>query len=260
MRQIESVGKNIEKAIENGLKELDTTLENVDIKVLSEGGLFSKAKVLITLSEEENEAAPIIKELFSKNEEHVENTTEKEENEAEFAFHCENGVCGFHPKEREDEEKKPEVNIDEVLSIAKEFVNGLTYILNLHVELEVNTDSKLPIIKLLGDDLGVLIGYRGETLAAVQNLVNIVVHNKTGYHGKIIIDIENYRDKRNQTLCDLATRIAKQVVRNKKSFKLEPMNSFERRIIHSHLQNFENITTHSEGTEPNRYLVIDYID
>ena len=118
----------------------------------------------------------------------------------------------------------------------------------------------MPCVKVTGDDLGVLIGYRGDALEAIQNLMNVVVFNKTGFKGKIILDVENYREKRISTLCELADRISKQVLKNKKSFKLEPMNSYERRIIHSHLQNIEHISTHSEGKEPNRFLIVDYVE
>lgn len=262
LRQVEATGKSIEKAIENGLKELNTTMENVDIKILNEGGLLKKAKVLITLSEEEKTTK------VEKVEEVVEEQTE------ELECVCENGVCELKPKKVEEtkeetvevtetvEPKKEhkEVDLEEVVKVAEEFLNGLVYILNLEAKVEHTTDSKLPQVKLTGDDLGVLIGYRGDTLEAIQNLINVIVANKTGFKGKVILDIENYRERRIQTLCDLADRISKQVVKNKKSFKLEPMNSYERRIIHSHLQNVEHITTHSEGKEPERYLVVDYVD
>lgn len=257
MREVEATGKTIEKAIENGLKELNTTMENVDIKVLSEGGLFSKAKVLITLSEEESKeksTKKVEEPKVEKVEEKIEETTSQEEVE----HVCENGVCKVVKKAKA--EKVADIDLDKVVEVAEEFLGGLVYILNLQAKIEHETEEKLPQIKLTGDDLGVLIGYRGDTLEAIQNLMNIVVANKTGFRGKVLLDVENYRNRRVQTLCDLATRIAKQVVRNKKSFKLEPMNSYERRIIHSHLQNFEHVTTHSEGKEPDRHLIIDYVE
>jgi spoIIIJ-associated protein len=248
MREIEATGKTIEKAIENGLKELNTTMENVDIKILSEGGMFSKAKVLITMAEAEK-AVEKTEEKVEVTEEVVEETTteEVETEESEVV-------------EETTTNKKAEVNLDEVVAVAEDFLGGLVYMLNLQATIEHNTADKLPEIKLTGDDLGVLIGYRGDTLEAVQNLMNVIVHNKTGFKGKVLLDIENYRNRRVQTLCDLATRIAKQVVKNKKSFKLEPMNSYERRVIHAHLQGFEHVTTHSEGKEPDRHLIIDYVE
>lgn len=286
MRQVEATGKNIEKAIENGLKELNTTMENVDIKILNEGGLLKKAKVLITLSEDEEtvsekqqktettkKTAKTKETKTEKEEINVQAEVEKEEDskaelqdEVEMEHVCENGVCELRPKAKsttqnssETKERK-EVNLDEVANVSKEFVSGLVYMLNLQAEVTAVVVDKFPTVKVSGDDLGVLIGYRGEALQSIQNLMNVVAFNKTGYKGKVILDVENYRERRVQTLCDLADRIAKQVVKNKKSFKLEPMNSYERRIIHSHLQNVEHITTHSEGKEPERRLVIDYVD
>ena len=252
MKQVEATGKNIEKAIENGLKELNTTMENVDIKILNEGGLLKKAKVLITLTEEENQKETVKETKEEIKEEQIEETLEQPLDEVEHI--CENGVCRVVKKE------KKEVDLNQVVAVAEEFLNGLVYILNLQATVEHETTEKLPLVKLSGDDLGVLIGYRGDTLEAIQNLMNVIVFNKTGFKGKVILDVENYRERRIQTLCDLADRISKQVIKNKKSFKLEPMNSYERRIIHSHLQNVEHISTHSEGKEPDRHLIIDYVE
>lgn len=264
MKQIEATGKNIEKAIENGLKELNTTMENVDIKILNEGGLLKKAKVLITLNEEDLESSNA-KFEDDKVEETKETKTDEEQNlegdSTDFEEHiCENGVCRVVKKEGKTTKKETEIDLEKVVSVAEEFLNGLVYILNLQVNIEHNTAEKLPCVKVTGDDLGVLIGYRGDALEAIQNLMNVVVFNKTGFKGKIILDVENYREKRISTLCELADRISKQVLKNKKSFKLEPMNSYERRIIHSHLQNVEHISTHSEGKEPNRFLIVDYVE
>ena len=260
MREVEATGKTIEKAIENGLKELNTTMENVDIKILSEGGLFSKAKVLITMSEPEKKEEKKEPAKAEKKEKKAKIETKVEKVE-EVAPIVEEKVEVVHTAEETVEtSKKGEIDLDKVVEVAEDFLGGLVYMLNLQATIEHNTADKLPEIKLSGDDLGVLIGYRGDTLEAVQNLMNVIVHNKTGFKGKVLLDIENYRNRRVQTLCDLATRIAKQVVKNKKSFKLEPMNSYERRVIHAHLQGFEHVTTHSEGKEPDRHLIIDYVE
>ena len=260
MRQIEATGKTIEKAIESGLKALDTTMENVDIQILNEGGLFAKAKVLITLNEEETEVKaevkeePVVEEVTEEATEEVTEATEETETEEVEVKDT------ITVKSAEKVIKEANIDLDKVVEVAEEFLGGLVYILNLQATMEHTTDEKLPQINLTGDDLGVLIGYRGDTLEAIQSLMNVVVQNKTGFKGKVLLDIENYRNRRVQTLCELATRIAKQVVKNKKSFKLEPMNSYERRIIHSHLQSMEHVTTHSEGKEPDRHLIIDYVE
>lgn len=260
MREVEATGKTIEKAIENGLKELNTTMENVDIKILSEGGLFSKAKVLITMSEPEKKEEKKEPAKAEKKEKKAKIETKVEKVEEVAPIVEEKVEVASIVEETVETSKKGEIDLDKVVEVAEDFLGGLVYMLNLQATIEHNTADKLPEIKLSGEDLGVLIGYRGDTLEAVQNLMNVIVHNKTGFKGKVLLDIENYRNRRVQTLCDLATRIAKQVVKNKKSFKLEPMNSYERRVIHAHLQGFEHVTTHSEGKEPDRHLIIDYVE
>ena len=118
-----------------------------------------------------------------------------------------------------------------------------------------NTDNGL-LVNLEGDDMGVLIGRRGETLDAVQYLASLVYNkDKDDYH-RITVDTENYRKKRENTLIRLARKKASQVAKSGKNVVLEPMSPFERRIIHFALQNDKFVTTYSEGEEPNRHVVI----
>ena len=127
---------------------------------------------------------------------------------------------------------------------------GLTFVVELE---ESETDVKL---ELTGTETGCVIGYRGEVLDALQYLASLVANNgKEGYK-RIILDTENYREKRVEKLNSLAKNLESKAMRIRKPVKLEPMNSFERRIIHSALQNSENVFTKSEGTSPNRYVVI----
>ena len=117
------------------------------------------------------------------------------------------------------------------------------------------------VFRVNGESINNLIGYHGETLEAVQYIVNTIVKERVpNYRKKVYLDVENYRRKRQETVEALAEKMAKKVLTTKKSIKLEPMNSFERKSIHFALSNIEHIGTHSEGTEPNRYLVIDYVD
>ena len=113
-------------------------------------------------------------------------------------------------------------------------------------------------VKVSGDDkVASLIGYRGEGLNAYQILINsfLDLRNKSK---KILIDIENYRNRREESLKGLANRIAKKVVRTKRSHKFEPMSAYERHVIHEELANFKGVTTHSEGLEPRRCLIVEY--
>ena len=117
------------------------------------------------------------------------------------------------------------------------------------------------IFKIDGEAVNNIIGYHGETLEAIQYILNTIVKNRVpAYHKKVYIDASNYRRKRQDTVESMAERIAKKVLTTKRSIKLEPMNSFERKAIHNMLTNIEHIGTHSEGVEPNRCLVIDYVE
>lgn len=117
------------------------------------------------------------------------------------------------------------------------------------------TDGFLDI-DLSGDDMGVLIGKRGQTLDSLQYLVSLVVNKEAEEYIRVKVDTENYRKRRKETLENLAKNIAYKVKRTKRSVSLEPMNPYERRIIHSALQNDKYVITHSEGEEPFRHVVV----
>ena len=114
-------------------------------------------------------------------------------------------------------------------------------------------------VDLVGDDLGYLIGRRGDTLDAIQHLANYTVNRDVEGHIRINVDAEAYREKREDSLRRYARKKAQQVLKNRRRTTLEPMNAYERHVIHAALQDMENITTHSTGTEPNRRVVIEYV-
>ena len=114
-------------------------------------------------------------------------------------------------------------------------------------------------VDLVGDDLGYLIGRRGDTLDAIQHLSNYSVGRNTEGHIRINVDAEDYRAKREDSLRKYARKKAQQVLKNRRRTTLEPMNAYERHVIHATLQEMDNITTHSTGTEPNRRVVIEYV-
>ncbi len=124
------------------------------------------------------------------------------------------------------------------------------------VDVKYNEEEKSMDIELHGDDMGVLIGKRGQTLDSLQYLVSLVVNKNVEEFIRIKVDTENYRARRRETLENLARNIAYKVKRNKRPVSLEPMNPYERRIIHSALQNDKYVTTHSEGDEPFRRVVV----
>ena len=141
---------------------------------------------------------------------------------------------------------------------AKKFLNEVFAAMNLTVVIDVkyNEAEKSMDIVLSGDEMGVLIGKRGQTLDSLQYLVSLVVNKESEDYIRVKVDTENYRQRRKETLENLAKNIAYKVKRTKRSVSLEPMNPYERRIIHSALQNDKYVTTHSEGEEPFRRVVV----
>ncbi len=141
---------------------------------------------------------------------------------------------------------------------AKKFLNDVFAAMEMTVVVNVDyneTENEMDI-DLCGDDMGVLIGKRGQTLDSLQYLVSLVVNKESEDYIRVKVDTENYRQRRKETLENLAKNIAYKVKRNRRTVYLEPMNPYERRIIHSALQNDKYVTTHSEGEEPFRKVVV----
>lgn len=140
----------------------------------------------------------------------------------------------------------------------REFLTKIFQAMNVNVEIELNVDEENHIVnvELKGSDRGILIGKRGQTLDSLQYLTNLAVNKGTEDYVKVKIDTENYRKRRRETLENLAKNIAYKVKRTKRPVSLEPMNPFERRVIHSALQGDRFVTTYSEGEEPYRHVVV----
>lgn len=139
---------------------------------------------------------------------------------------------------------------------AENFLREVFLSMGLIVKIETQMKDKHLLVELTGDDMGILIGKRGQTLDALQYLVNLVVNKKSPYYISVMLDTENYRQRRKETLESLAFNLAKKVKHTRRNVVLEPMNPYERRIIHSALQNDRYVTTYSEGEEPYRNVVI----
>lgn len=140
----------------------------------------------------------------------------------------------------------------------RNFLDSVLAAMNMEVEVLIKIDEEEHSIdvELKGDDMGILIGKRGQTLDSLQYLTNLAVNKHSENYYKVKIDTEDYRKRRKETLENLAKNIAYKVKRTKRPVSLEPMNPFERRIIHSALQNDRYVTTHSEGDEPYRHVVV----
>ena len=145
-----------------------------------------------------------------------------------------------------------------VMDKAKIFLNDVFAAMKMTVVInaEYKEDEKELTIDLSGDDMGVLIGKRGQTLDSLQYLVSLIVNKESTDYIRVKVDTENYRKRRQDTLENLAKNIEFKVKRTKRTVSLEPMNPYERRIIHSALQNDKFVTTHSEGEEPFRHVVV----
>jgi len=212
MKVVETTGKTVEEAIEQGLNELNANREEVEVDILDapSRGLFgfigSKcARVKVILKEK--------KTVIEKG------------------------------------ERKPE-------EAAQEFLKKIFEKLEVKVQTEVSQQEDFIYLSFTGDDLGILIGRRGETLDSLQYLVNLVIGRKFGQKYRIVLDVEGYRRRREQTLINLAQRLSEKVKRTGHNIVLEPMNPHERRIIHTALQNDQKVRTFSEGEEPYRKVVI----
>ena len=153
---------------------------------------------------------------------------------------------------------KARVKCSSIPERAKEFLNEVFNAMNMVVTLDVKYDeeNKNLNIDLSGDEMGILIGKRGQTLDSLQYLVSLVVNKGSEEYIRVKVDTEDYRKRRKETLENLAKNIAYKVKRTKRSVSLEPMNPYERRVIHSALQNDRYVTTHSEGEEPFRRVVV----
>ena len=162
-------------------------------------------------------------------------------------------------KRSSSENVKEFVVDDAVVDEAKEFLTKIFKAMKIEVVMEkfVNKKDGCVVLKLHGDDMGILIGKHGQTLDSLQYLTNLVANKNTENRVHIVIDVENYRDRRAETLTRLAKRLADKVKKSGERIVLEPMNPHERKIIHTALQNDNKITTLSEGSEPFRKVVIE---
>ena len=142
----------------------------------------------------------------------------------------------------------------------RQFLSGLLERMGVKAQIEISTRENGGInVNLSGNGMGAIIGRRGETLDAIQHLTNYAVNRGSEKHLHISVDAENYRSKREESLTRLAEKMAEKAIKYKRSMALEPMNSYERHVIHTALQNYEGVTTSSTGVEPNRRVVVSYV-
>ena len=242
MEYIEVSAKTVSDAITEACQKLGVTSDRLDYKVVEEGsagflGIGSKPALIKAAVKEE------VKEE-TKEEVKVETESKAEKKEEINAV----------------KEEKVSANVDAAAleESAKTFLKDVFQAMKLNVTIEAEYDAaEMNLsVDLSGDDMGMLIGKRGATLDSLQYLVSLVVNKNSEDYIRVKVDTENYRERRKETLENLAKNIAYKVKRTKRPVSLEPMNPYERRIIHSALQNDKYVATHSEGEDPFRRVVV----
>ena len=218
-------GRTTNEAIENGLKQLRVSKDKVEIKVLENEEKRSFFSIL---------APRVVKVEMTLKEEKAEKKEIKPKKIIELS---------------EEEQEKAEENVKTFMEeIIKELPENTTY--------EIHKDKTGLNVEISNENLGFLIGYRGEILYAFQSILSAIAGKEIDKKVRVILDIEGYKAKREKTLEELAEKVAKTVIKTRKPVKLEPMQAYERKIIHSKLQQNDKVQTESIGEEPNRRIVI----
>ncbi len=229
MQYVEFTGKTVDDAITEACRNFTITSDRLEYEVIEKGtaGIFGFAA----------KPAIIKARVFDPNAPKEETVKEKEET-------------------TEKSSEKAESHTPAVAADPKEFLSKVFDAMNMKVDISVETVDNEMNIDLAGEDMGVLIGKRGQTLDSLQYLTSIVVNKGQKEYIRVKVDTENYRSRRKETLENLAKNLAYKAKRTKNPVSLEPMNPYERRIIHSALQNDKYVTTHSEGEDPFRKVII----
>ena len=262
--------KTVDDAITEALIQLGVTSDRLEYEVIEKGspgflGIGMKQAVIEARRKPEPEPEPEPEEIFTKPEK-----LEIKETKKEAPVHKKKEKPERKPRkevretkeEAEPEEPKREETVlaevqDVTVQAVEEFLKNTLKAMNMEVEIqsEIDSDGALSV-NMSGDHMGILIGKRGQTLDALQYLANRVANKHQDGYVRVKLDTENYRARREETLRHLAKNIAHKVKRTRRPVALEPMNPYERRIIHSSLQSDPYVTTHSEGEEPYRKVVV----
>lgn len=261
MRTVRITAKTIEAAVAEGLEKLGISREEAVVHVVEQPssglfGLIHKKMAVVDISAPDEEAEEDTVEEASPAEEALAAEIPAEEPKAEEAApEAEEAPAEEKKAEREEPTFDPEEQ-KKVAEEAKTFLAGVFAGMHLAVTMECRMTEERIMINLVGDGLGILIGKHGQTLDALQYLTNLAAGKSFRHHYFILLDVENYRERRQDTLEALARRLAGKVKRTGEEIRLEPMAAGERRIIHLALQDDHAVSTDSEGEAPYRYVVI----
>ena len=279
MKVSEKWGTDVDTAVELALQELNASKEEVDIEVLEQpsrgffgiGSKLALVRVSLNDKEEENkqELAEEIQEISTEdaNIDGEKVSEKKVEAKQKKTSQKKKKKSMKNDRPRDDENKINEPVIPEIDmtslndleedNVAFVFLKGLVEEMGIELDIVGKTDGTDLFFLLEGKDSGTVIGKRGATLDAIQYLTSLVVNKGNGEYIRVVVDAENYRAKREKSLEKLAKRLAEKVVRSRRPFKLEPMNPYERKIIHATLQKDPRVTTKSEGQDPYRRIHIE---
>ncbi len=252
---IESKGKTVDEAVFSGLLKMDLSIDEVHIEIIDEGGsLFRSAKVKLT-KKSEDELAFETKAKDSRQDDYSQDKKRKTtaRSAGQNMRRRRGRVDGAENFPAKDKEFVPQTPGND----AEKFLLGLFSHMGMGVKLQSEMKDGLLKIDLSGRGMGLLIGRRGETLDALQYLTSLVLNSGKDEYTKVMLDTEHYRKKREDTLKRLAARLSAKVQKNGKRVALEPMNPYERRILHATLQDDKNVYTYSEGEDPFRCVVVD---
>ncbi len=273
MQSVKTTGKTVEEAVQKALLELGIEEADAEIRVIEEGtkGIFGLGKkdavVEVSVKGEETapeEAAAAVAAIFAGEEpaetaetpetaETAEAPAEKTEETEETA---EVEEAGEKPERKREERPFSKEEQDETAEEAKKFLEGIFRAIGLSVTIEKMANEDRVLLNLHGDGLGILIGKRGRTLASLQYLTNLAAGKLYHHRYFVLLDVENYRIRREQTLTTLALRLADKAKRTGAPVALEPMDPAERRMIHLALQEDPDVMTESEGEGSYRHIVI----
>ena len=283
MRKYEFSAKTIDKAIKLGLETLGKKQEEVDIKIIEQGGFFKKAKIEIIIEDEPlatnfRKSEPKVKTVEKIVEDIVENKSsepkieEKSNQTLAKPQKVEQPEAKVEEAEIEHLEPKSHIEVAETEPIevhetkkrertdnnstSLAFIKGLLDKMGVVATVELKECRDSSNITIDTEDAGHVIGYRGDCLNSIQYLANVIEQKHNHNAKRVVVDAGDYKIKREESLRALAIKIAGKVEATGRAYKFKPMNAYERRIIHTELQNYSSVETHSEGEEPNRRLVV----
>lgn len=242
MKQITATGQTVEEAVQSALEQLQTSRDLVEVDIIDEGkkgffGFGSKPSIVK------------VSKVDAKVEDQDQEINSEQETNSEV---------------KQETRDEPEINVaakkmdqqEDAIKEAERYIEEIAEQMGAPVEVKTTVHGRDIQFELIGEKIALLIGKRGQTLNALQYLLHLTINRNTDQYYTAVLDAEGYRDRRKDTLETLASRLSEKALRTNEDVKLEPMPSYERKIIHTALQNNQQVETYSAGNEPKRYVVI----